>query len=154
MSVRVVTVQKLSPATESAPMIVKRTGANRIKVIINDNRNVTEIDANIRFEDVVKFLDRLWPWERGRHFDIYDDVAVIREYIVRERALVYVMARKAGLKHDDAEFLASATRLHEVQLLAGTLLYRLWLCQDDDCKRRVISAFIKITRIYRNVVGL
>jgi hypothetical protein len=111
-----------------------------------------ELRAGVPLEEVAEFLRRLWPWEEGRHFYIDADAVAFKDYLPFARAVVYVLARRSGLTREDAEYLASATRIHEVELIAGSLLYRLWLCREADCKRRVLRAFTKIARAYREVL--
>jgi hypothetical protein len=82
-----------------------------------------------------------------------EGVLVFRDRVPFERALVYLLARRGGLPPGDAEFLAASLRLHETALIADALLYRLWLCRSGGggC-RRVVDAFVKMAKAYREVL--
>jgi len=130
-------------------MLIRRRGSRRVAVVAAEGR----FEVGVPLEEVVGFLERLWPWELGRHVEVGDSELVFHDRVPFERTLVYLLARRAGLPPREAEFLASSLRLHEAALLADALLYRLWLCKigGGSC-RRVVDAFAKMARMYREVL--
>jgi hypothetical protein len=130
-------------------MLIKRRGPRRVAVVAAEGR----FEVGVPLEEVAGFLRRLWPWEFGRHVEEGEGVLVFRDRVPFERALVYLLARRGGLSPGDAEFLAASLRLHETALIADALLYRLWLCRSGGggC-RRMVNAFAKIAKAYREVL--
>ena len=130
-------------------MLIRRRGSRRVAVVAAEGR----FEVGISLEEVAAFLERLWPWELGRHVEVGEGELVFRDRVPFERTIIYLLARRGGLPPREAEFLAASLRLHEVGLLADALLYRLWLCKlgGGDC-RRVVDAFVKMARIYRGVL--
>ncbi|BDR91068.1 hypothetical protein [Vulcanisaeta souniana] len=126
-----------------------RKGRRGVVVVLNEGK----FEVGIPFSEVVRLMERLWPWELGEHVVLNGDEAHFKDMIPFERVLIYLLARRGGLLPRDAEALASYLRLHEVVALSETFLYRFWLCKvsDNDC-RRLTDVFSRIIANYRRVL--
>ncbi len=134
---------KIIAPTENGVKVVYRTDTESVVFDVED----------VTLKEVRKFIERLWPWELGRHVVEEGGALVFKERIPFDRALAYILARLGGLNKHESEFFASALRLHELMIFSDAFLYRLELCQIEfsDCSR-VIKAFTKIVKTYRDVL--
>ncbi|MEM1788343.1 MAG: hypothetical protein QW085_07110 [Pyrobaculum sp.] len=127
---------------------------NGVKVVYRtDTESVVFDVGDVALKEIKKFIERLWPWELGRHVVEEGGALVFKERIPFDRALAYILARSGGLNKRESEFFASALRLHELMIFSDAFLYRLELCQIEfgDCGH-VIKAFAKIAKTYRDVL--
>lgn len=127
---------------------------NGVKVVYRTDTESVVFDVeDVTLKEVRKFIERLWPWELGRHVVEEGGALVFKERIPFDRALAYILARLGGLNKRESEFFASALRLHELMIFSDAFLYRLELCKIEfgDCSH-VIKAFAKIAKTYRGVL--
>lgn len=130
-------------------MLVKGVGNRRVVVYAEGTRFSVGVDL----AEVVKFLENLWPWELGHHVRVSGNTLIFEDRIPFERVLVYLLARRGGLTHEEAVKLATSTRQFELSLLAGAFLYRFWVCRINLRRcRYIVDVFAKIVASYKKVV--
>lgn len=126
-----------------------RKGRKGSIVILNEGK----FEVGVSFDEIVKLMKKLWPWELGEHIILNGDQAYFNDTIPFERVLIYLLGRRGGLSPADAEALAFYLRLHEVVALSETFLNRFWLCKisNNNCKR-LTDTFSRIIASYRKVL--
>ena len=126
-----------------------RKGRKGVIVMLNESK----FEINVSFDEVIRLMEQLWPWELGEHVILNGDEIYFRDAVPFERVLIYLLGRRGGLQPKDAETLAYYLRLHEIVALTETFLYRFWLCEvsNGNCGK-IINIFSRIIANYRKVL--